>query len=151
MTYLYNEHGRNESYYRLRTAKWIVHKCDHNMLLDSINKKLKLVAIFFDSSFNQPIKALSRCINLQQITFGEDFNQPIKVLSYCINLQQITFGEDFNQPVETLLHCINLPQITFGYQFNQPIEALPKKHKYYKTVVIINLLQLSLYTQIWHT
>ena len=32
MTYVYNEYGYNESYYRLHMAKWIVYKCNELFL-----------------------------------------------------------------------------------------------------------------------
>jgi len=126
MTYSYNQHGDDDTYYKIYRAKWIVYKCDKLMFEDCMSKKLILVCVEFDKRFNASIKALSCCINLQQITFGYYFNQSIEVLSRCINLQQITFGSRFNRPIEVLANCTNLQQITFGYEFNQPIEALAK-------------------------
>ena len=80
MTYSYNQYGTNKSYLTIYGAKWM------------IDKKLKLVKITFDDSFNQTMETLRHCKNLQQITFGWNFNQPIEALSHCTNLHQITFG-----------------------------------------------------------
>jgi len=52
MTYSYNQHGDNESYYKIQRSKWIVYGCDELMLQDCISKKLILVNISFNSGFN---------------------------------------------------------------------------------------------------
>ena len=90
MTYVYNEYGRNESYYRLHMAKWIVYKCSVLMFRECVSKNLTLVSVEFDNDFNKTIEALTHCTNLQQITFGRKFNQSIGALTNYVNLKQIT-------------------------------------------------------------
>ena len=87
MTYLYNEYGCNELYYKLNKAKWIIRNCTHQILSDCINKKLTLVKIIF----NQPIETLAKCVQLRQITFNWCFNQSIEALSQCTLLKSIQF------------------------------------------------------------
>jgi hypothetical protein len=45
MTYLYSEHGCNESYYKMNTAKWIVYECDRDILSDCVDKNLAISCI----------------------------------------------------------------------------------------------------------
>ena len=83
MTYLYSEHCCNESYYRMNTTKWIVDKCNWDILSDCINKNLTINSIIFNDEFNVSVESFGKCTNLRQITFGSCFNKSIEALSHC--------------------------------------------------------------------
>ena len=122
--YSYSQHGGYEHYVKMNNIRWMIDECCENRLNNAIVKRLDIYSICFDSTFNQPVEALSHCTHLQQITFGNSFNQSLDALTKCTNLRQITFGLQFNKSIEALSHCTNLQQIIFGHAFNQPIETL---------------------------
>ena len=122
--YSYNKYGSDESCRNRRDVQWVVHCHTKEVLRDCIDKKLAVVAIFFDDDFDQPIEALAGCTHLRHITFGREFDRSIEALGNCTNLQRITFGWKFNQSIKALSNCTNIRHITFDDAFNQPIKAL---------------------------
>ena len=92
MTYSYNQHEYDKTYYKIYRAEWIVYGCSKLMLKGCISKKLILVCIWFDGQFNTSIEPLSNCILLEGVEFGIWFNQSMKALSYCKNLKCIALA-----------------------------------------------------------
>ncbi len=58
MTYMYSQHGNDNTYYAIYEAKWIVYECTELLLEECISKNLILVDISFSLSFNQPVETL---------------------------------------------------------------------------------------------
>ncbi|CAN0024580.1 unnamed protein product [Ectocarpus fasciculatus] len=108
-------------------------------------QRLKTIAFFYRSRFNEPIDLVKWPASLQRLVFGGSFNrpegplcaadsenfyalfdQPIEGVSWPDSLELLVFGPIFNQPIEKAAWPASLKQLIFDTdsRFNQPIERV---------------------------